>query len=257
MQGNKQQTTTTREQWVTGRRLDTSIAMEESEPILRSLSELSMRLMVAKTALLMSLEGTRRAKATLLAERIDADHDVTITPSRVGIMMSGFKVRSVTSSGRSRLVLEPEQLREVIQRLELEADAIGPVVEEAVNRFGDISNVVEWLDVRLGHVRNLAQRQKEMQGYLDEYRMAINGLNHLERQYEQAKKKVGRTTQLKQAIESLDERVKGLPDMETRRQVLEQSIADHAVRVKDLDRREEGLAARQRHLESRTQELSE
>lgn len=212
-------------------------------------------MMVARTALLMSLEGTQRAKATQLAERIEADHGVSITPSRVGIMMSGFKVRSVTSSGRSRLVLEPEQLRDVFQRLELEADAIGPEVEEAVKRFGDIVNVVESLDVRLGQVRYLAQRHTEMQGHLDKNRMAINGLYQLERQYEQAKKQVQRATQLQQAIESLDERVKGLPAIEARWKALERSIADHTARVKDLRQREEGLAARQRQLESRTQEL--
>ena len=49
--------------------------------------------------------------------------------------------------------------------------------------------------------------------------------------------------------------MEGLPDTETRRQELEQSIADHAARLKDLDRRDRELDVRQSQLESRTQQL--
>ena len=235
---------------------DPSAAIEASGHVMASVIDMGQRLFVCQTALVMAVEGKARASATEIANRVEEEHPTMVTASVVGIILAGYGVRSVRSGGRSRLVLDAGQLQQIVQRIEKEAEAIGPEVERAVNRFGNVVDVVEQLDARVGRVRFLARRQQEMKEYLDKHRLAISGLYHLERQYQQAQGQVQRVAQLQGAIKSLGEQVKGLPDTETRRQELEQSIADHAARIKDLDRREKGLAAQQSQLESRTQQLS-
>ena len=224
-----------------GQPLDTSFAIEMSEHISLSVVELNERLMVAQTALLMSLDGTRRATATQISDRIEAEMGVDITPSRVGVIMSGFKVRSVVSSGRSRLVLDPEQLGNILGDMKAEAETVEPMVEKAIEAFGDIANRIESMRFRLARLKFLAQTEKELKALTERNRHRLSNLRYIEQRHIELQAQVRKVNQLEQSCTALGSQVEGLPSLEAEERRLRDLIVAHEGRAKEVPVREASL----------------
>ena len=70
-------------------------------------------LALIQTAYAMAVEGTTRATATQIADREANEYGYSITPSNVGQVFAALEIRTATSHGKTRFVLDIKQLEQI------------------------------------------------------------------------------------------------------------------------------------------------
>ena len=88
----------------------------------QKLAERHVELALVQAACILALEGINRATATQVADKTIETYQVDITPAFTGQVFASLNIPTATSHGKSRFILEYENLekfnpRKIIQNL--------------------------------------------------------------------------------------------------------------------------------------------
>ena len=127
------------------------------------LKELKLQLVLVQAACALVLEGTTRATAGQIAARAIKDYGIEVLPSLTGLIFTNLNIQKLTSHGKSRFVLEYEQLKEIREQTEAQCNEMIEKLETVVKTFHQLPERIsklqnEWAEI----VRNHEKEQKLM-----------------------------------------------------------------------------------------------
>lgn len=216
----------------------------------KSLGELRRDLGAIRAAFTLVSGGKNRATATEIAEVACNEFDVFIEAYEAGQSCAQYGIRSVASHGRSRLVLDLGQLKEIGQRLARQIDAIEPVVEETLARFSEAGQRVEAMEERVREITRLQVRGRQLKEFMEKTRGIGHQVQQMEATAQQLQQQASQAKQLEQEVAALEERAKSASGLARRKQKLEE-------RVKALEGGEKAVALSERDITRKEQELGQ
>ena len=127
------------------------------------LKELKIQLVLIQAACALALEGITRATAGDISARALKDYGMEILPSLTGLIFTNLNIQKLTSHGKSRFVLEYEQLKEIREQTEAQCNEMIEKLETVVKTFHQLPERIsklqnEWAEI----VRNHEKEQKLM-----------------------------------------------------------------------------------------------
>jgi len=127
------------------------------------LKESKMQLVLVQAACVLALEGITRATAGQIATRAIKDYGIEVLPSLTGLIFTNLNIQKLTSHGKSRFVLEYEQLKEIREQTEAQCNEMIEKLETVVKTFHQLPERIsklqnEWAEI----VRNHEKEQKLM-----------------------------------------------------------------------------------------------
>ena len=202
---------------------------------------LNLTLSLVQAACALALEGTSRASVTAVVRRAQEDTGVQVMPSMAGQIFSSVGVRTVTSHGRNRLVLDAEELRPLWDRMAARWEEVSPQVEQYLSQFGELAERVEKLEARRQAVLNMIARDKSNREFLKKREIWVIEAQSWERSAQKLRETVARCARLKEECEELRKQVKTLPKLEKRQEGLEAKLAEYREEDEALQHREKEL----------------
>jgi DNA repair exonuclease SbcCD ATPase subunit len=216
---------------------------------LRNLKEM---LGLVEAALIMSLEGISRATVTEILRKATDEYGVTSTTSVSGQIFSQLKIKTTTTHGKPRLVLDTNQLKSIKDRISRQ---IGEVLKELSNilaEYQDIGNRINELEEQLKETVRLYKRERELTQQLQQVNSQPSRLPYLEQELARKKKEAEQVIQLEQTCKELSERIKTLPSLQEREKKLESDFAKYQAMEKDIVERETRLGTALEQLKMRS-----
>ncbi len=221
--------------------------------VLSGVTGLKERIALVGAAYSMASEGVARAQVKDVVARTLLDHDIDVTPSVAGQAFSDMGVQMKTSHGRNRLVLEMGPLAEIHKTLEGYVEETTAMVDKTLAKFsGVMERAGEWED-KLRDSYLLAERQLEIQRYLESQAGFRSEVARLEKQHSQLTERVKAANTLKQRVTALEAEVETLDTeslLETETN-LKSALAEHRNRVRLVHAEEQELRAQGRDLHRR------
>ena len=141
-----------------------------------NLKELKIQLVLIQAACALALEGITRATAGDISTRTLKDYDMEILPSLTGLIFTNLNIQKLISHGKSRFVLEYEQLKGIREQTETSCKELADKLEIAIKNFHqtperitDLQN--EWAEIVKSHeeeqklIRLINQEKKKTHRY--------------------------------------------------------------------------------------------
>ena len=101
--------------------------------LIRNLDDLKVSLALIQSASVFALEGANRATASQIAERAGNDYGVEVTASFTGQTFSSLGIRTAISHGKSRFILEHEQLEDIRKGIAAKCEDTAEKLENILN----------------------------------------------------------------------------------------------------------------------------
>ena len=99
------------------------------------LKELKIQLVLIQAACVLALEGITRATAGQIAARATKDYGIEVLPSFTGLIFTNLNIKKLISHGKSRFVLEYEQLKEIREQAETRCEELINKLETVIKTF--------------------------------------------------------------------------------------------------------------------------
>ena len=240
---------------------------------LLGLTPLKQRLCLVQAGCLMAREGRQRAQVSEVLARAQALYGIEITPGEAGQHFSSLGMKTVTTHGKSRLVLDIASLEKIREPLEEEVEEHEELLKERGAVYDLTMKRVAELEERCAAIVRLASREAELKAYLDAYNrpggtpVAVRGysagasfnrtpsaLTTLQQRVSQLQAQVSQVKALEAQIKELEGKAdkRGL---EERRHKLEEEVAGLKQSKADLDREEAAFAEQEKAQANRIQQL--
>ena len=216
----------------------------------KGLATIRLDLALVQTGYIMAMEGTTRATASQVVERVWTEFEVEVAPWRAGQVFSQMGVRTATAHGKTRLVLDPSQLGPWQEQIAALVDGTAQEVEKAIASFGDVAGRIQALDEQLQETQRLAAQEQEIRGYLGEHAGVRRELGLWQGRYQQVRGEVRRVEMLEKECTSLSQKLKTLPRLDRRKRKLLEALARRKEEEEGLAKQERALADEERTLES-------
>jgi len=118
----------------------------------RGLKELKIQLVLIQAACVLALEGITRATAGQIASRAIKEYDIEVLPSFTGQIFTGLNIKKLTSHGKSRFVLEYDQLKEIREQTETRCEELIYKLETVIKTFHQLPERIttlqnEWAEI--------------------------------------------------------------------------------------------------------------
>jgi len=118
----------------------------------RGLKELKIQLVLIQAACVLALEGITRATAGQIADRASKDYGIEILPSFTGQIFIELNIKKLTSHGKSRFVLEYDQLKEIREKTEIRCEELAEKLEAVIKTFHQLPERIttlqnEWAEI--------------------------------------------------------------------------------------------------------------
>ncbi len=141
-----------------------------NESIETGISLVGMRncLTLVQTAYAIALEGVTRATATQIANKETNEYDSPITPSNVGQAFATFGIKTVTSHGKTRFVLDIRQLEKLREAAVAQCEEMAQKLEASLESYKELDARVEALVERLKEVYQLTNEEQEIKRLIGE-----------------------------------------------------------------------------------------
>ncbi|MFC1935656.1 hypothetical protein ACFLX9_02710 [Chloroflexota bacterium] len=221
-----------------------------------TIAHLSITLSLVQTACAMALEGITRASVTEVVRRAMESHGTRLEASTAGQLFSAMGVRTVTSHGRNRLVLDQEELLPLRDRMAADYEKQAQEVEEYLSTFQPLVERVRALEEKRETIIRMMTREHQLKEMLREREGWLYRYRALEKEAAQLRQIVSAVTQLRGEIRSLKSRARGFSSLERRKAKLEEDVAAHEREEAVLSKKEEALASRLDDLKRRAGWLS-
>lgn len=122
----------------------------------RGLEELKIQLVLIQAACVLALEGITRATAGQIAARAIKDYNIEVLPSFTGLIFTNLNIKKLTSHGKSRFVLEYDQLKEIREQTEAHCNEMIEKLETVIKTFHQLPERIsklqnEWIEIVKNH----------------------------------------------------------------------------------------------------------
>jgi myosin heavy subunit len=191
------------------------------------LRTLRVGLGLLEAAHVMALEGQTRAGAGEIAERAAKDFGVSVTASVAGQTFSQMGMATAITHGKTRLVLDPDQLKGLKNDVVRKLETLAAELTEALSEFKDLSSRIEGLDGQWKEVVRLRMRELELAKQIDEARRTPSKLPYLENEAAKLQKEAARADELGKQCHELSNRIKTLPSLQQRWASLDKTISQY------------------------------
>ncbi len=234
------------------REIDTGLLqMIKGSGIRSGLDEMSVQLIILQTACIMCLDGITRATAGDITSRVIRDYDIEVTASITGQVLSRLGITTVTSHGKSRYVLEYDQLEKIRKDMSEKCEEQSAKLKEVMNEFRNLPKRIKGLEARWQEILNLRRREQSLINAINEKQTEVSKLKELEARAASLERRLEQVKGLEKECKSLTRRVNKLPDLEERKKSLEASISNHDIEANKIERQEDELQSRIARLQKR------
>lgn len=125
-------------------------------------------LAVFHTAYAMALEGNPRVTATEISNREASDYGYSVTPSNIGQVFSAFGIKTATSHGKTRYVLDIKELERIREKLMTGCGELATKLEESLKSYKELDERVKALVARLQEVSQLRDQESDLMRQIGE-----------------------------------------------------------------------------------------
>jgi DNA repair exonuclease SbcCD ATPase subunit len=216
---------------------------------LRNLKEI---LGLIEAALVMSLEGIFRATVTEVLRKATDEYGVTSTTSVSGQMFSQLKIKTTTTHGKPRLVLDTEQLKSLKDQISRQIRQVSQELAEILAEYKDTGNRINQLEEQLKETVRLNKRERELAQQLQQVNSQPSRLPYLEQELTRRNKEVEQVTQLETRCKELSEKIKTLPSLQEREKKLASDISNYQAWEREIVQNEARLSQALEQLKMRS-----
>ncbi len=116
------------------------------------LKALKIQLVLVQAACALALEGITRATAGQIAGRAIKEYGIEVLPSLTGLIFTNLNIKKLTSHGKSRFVLEYEQLKEIREQTEAHCNEMIDKLKTVIKTFHQLPDRIttlqnEWVEI--------------------------------------------------------------------------------------------------------------
>lgn len=226
-------------------------AAASSKALAGSLARVRPALAVAMAAHVMAQKGITRASGQEVARQANQAYGTSVTASQAGLLFTDWGVKRTLTRGRSRLVLDANQLESIVQSLEAEFEGTEARLEQIIAGYEGLGERVADLEQRWQELVARYNREKVLREALQKYRNAGLQVASLEREVQQRRAWQAQEEQLRRDISELEERAKKVPDLQQKRATLQAAVEAQEKEEKQLTAREQALGWRLEELKRR------
>ncbi|MFC1873879.1 hypothetical protein ACFLYX_01100 [Chloroflexota bacterium] len=222
-------------------RINTWIAVSS----LRGLRDQKVSLALVQTACTLALEGTNRATAGQITERAIKEYGIEAIPSFTGQLFSSLGVKTVTSHGRNRLVLDHEQLEDIGKQLISQCEEKAAKLESTIETFNEVPERIKSLEAQWQQIVKSRQKERELINLINEERQKPSRLEELKVEWKRLQEKASLATELEKECREFQRKVRKIPSLEERKKALEEALEKYEKEVKSFTAREQDAAKRE------------
>jgi chromosome segregation ATPase len=216
---------------------------------LRNLKEM---LGLVEAALVMSLEGSSRATVTEVLRKATDEYGVTSTTSVSGQIFSQLKVKTTTTHGKPRLVLDTEQLKSLKDRISRQISEVSQELADVLNEYKDTGNRINQLEEQIKEAIRLYNRERDLNQQLQQVNRQPSRIPYLEQELAKKKKEAEQVIQLEQRCKELSEKIKTLPSLQEKEKKLAADIANYQAWEREIAQNEARLGQALEQLKMRS-----
>ena len=216
---------------------------------------LSVTLSLVQAACALALEGVSRASVTEVVQRAYRDTGVEVKPSTAGQIFSAMGVRTVTSHGKNRLVINHEELLPLQEKMAAQWVEIAPRAEQYLSKFGELAERVKKLEGQRQMVLGMIEREKSNRDFLKSRELWFMRNKDLDQKVQDLRKVIARCGELERQSDLLKERIKVLPRLQKRKAKLDADLGNYQQKDQDLSKQEEELGKQEEAIGDRLADL--
>lgn len=223
----------------------------------RGLSELKIHLALIQSACSLALGGITRATASEISVKALQDYQIEATPLFTGQTFSIMGIRSVTTHGKSKFVLDSDQLEKI--RLELVSKCEQTLVklQEAVEKFRDLPQKINAAQKEWNHLLALREKERELVKLINADRQNPSNVNHLESEYKKIQKRDEYIANIKKEIKALEHKEKTIISLEEKKMAIDLRLSDYEKKAQALTQKERDATLKEQELAKKEQQTEQ
>ncbi len=128
----------------------------------RGLKELKIQLVLVQAACALALEGIIRATAGQIANRAIKDYGIEVLPSLTGLIFTNLNIKKLISHGKSRFVLEYDQLKVIREQTEATCKELIDKLETTIKTFHQLPERISKLQNEWTEIVKSREREQEL-----------------------------------------------------------------------------------------------
>lgn len=203
---------------------------------------------IVQAAYQMSLEGVSRVTALEVAEKVDKDFDISVTPSYVGYVFANLNLRTVTTHGKKRFVLDPDELKGIKERVTAVCEQRMREIDSTLESYKGFVAEVKSLEDRCKEMIKLVDHRKELITYIEANKHYADEVADLEEEASQLKEEAAKAQVLQAECKRLSRHIKAQPALEERREKLTAAINDYNSKVRQYQAQESDVSSKEQVL---------
>jgi len=222
----------------------------------KGMADMKNSLMLLQAAGALAAEGSTRATASQIAARVAQLSGVSLAPAVVGQLLASLRLPVITSHGKRRFVIEPDNLAELIDQLNVQYRTLADRLAVSQSDIETLAHNIATLNDEWQTIIDLKTRETALRIAISQTAATaakipplVNRLNHLQEQAAEA-------IELEEACETLTAQIKSIPQLNKRKAALEARAEKCEAEDNDLTSRERELAPRLARLKERRGWLS-
>jgi hypothetical protein len=191
---------------------------------LRPLKE-TMGLVTA--ALAMSLQGQTRATAGEVAERASKDFETDATASEAGRVFSQMHLATATTHGKTRLVLDAEQLKSIREKVAEQCRECERELKAALDDFRDGAMTIKALQDQWKEIVRMRAMERELSEKIQQERKIPSKLPYLENEAAKLLAVAEKVDTLQKDCKEMEKKIAALPSLQEREVSLQAVISQY------------------------------
>jgi DNA repair exonuclease SbcCD ATPase subunit len=219
--------------------------------LLEDLDESKTALALIQAAGLLAQAGVRRISARDLAEKINLDSGIALTPSQVGIFLNKMGMPKYLLHGKRRFALDSDQLESIRQTLATQCQERMQQLRDSTEKYQELPDQIQALEDDYQKIQGLRSRELELNQLIAEHQPQTAKVNELEKRWQSLQKEANKVIDLEKEIPVLGQKILELPFLLARKATLEKSLQTYQEEEKVLAAKEAQLAALLNNLKER------
>jgi hypothetical protein len=205
------------------------------------LESVRTQLTVIRAAYLLSIEGISRATAAEICQRTYDEFSLTLTPAFIGTTLIGMGISKTTTHGKSRFVLDADQLKEIVQRIEAHCQGLMDKLAATISRFAELPAQIDSLQAEWQKILKLQARKQELLRLTAQYRQQLANVPHLEDELKSLQQDAQKALDLEKEVKAMAAKIKEAPSLEQKKATLDDAIRKYNADEAQLRARESNL----------------
>ena len=177
---------------------------------MKGLKSQKVQLALVQAACTMAYENTYRATASEVLQRAMKDYGIEATASFTGRAFAVLGIRTVTSHGKRRFVLDSNQLEKIRQSISAECEESAGKLDEIMASFQELPNRIDSLQAQWQEIINLRSRERDLIKTINEARQQSSRLLELQAEARRLKEQEKQVDDLKEYCQALSQKIKTL-----------------------------------------------